>query len=92
MNEETDRYNGRGVRSRGTSDPKLDQQAVALHTATSGPPGPALRGKYRHQAAKGTRSKTSGNSGNAGRKYRCRVRQGGYNTRSYTSAGRHGKG
>jgi|HubBroStandDraft_5_1064220.scaffolds.fasta_scaffold238233_2 hypothetical protein len=57
-----------GIRSRGASDPKAaGQQAVALHTAESGPPGPKLRGKYLHHAGKSFGKKKGGNSGGVGR-------------------------
>ena len=63
-----------GVRSRGSSDPKTSPGAVAIYTAECGPPGPPLRAKYMNHAVKGTRSKTSGNSGNVGRAHRARTR------------------
>lgn len=63
------------IRSIGSPNPKeAGPQAVATHTAESGPPGPRLRGKYRHHSVKGTKSKTSGNSGKTGRRYRAYVR------------------
>jgi len=82
----------RGLRSIGANNPKeAGQQAVALYTAEAGPDGPPLRGKYLRCATKGTKSKTSGNSGNAGKRYRRKQRQGGYQTASYTAAGKFSK-
>ncbi len=62
------------IRSRSSSDPKTSPGAVAIHTAEAGPPGPRLRKKYMAQAVKGTRTKTSGNSGKVGRAHRRRER------------------
>lgn len=82
-----------GIRSKGSANPKeAGQQAVALYTADAGPDGPRLRRKYMHCSAKATRSKTSGNSGKAGRKWRRKQRAGGYQTSSYSPAGRLSKG
>lgn len=82
----------RGLRSIGSPNPKeAGQQAVALYTAEAGPDGPPLRGKYLRCAVKGTKSKTSGNSGNAGKRYRRKQRAGGYQTASYTAAGKFSK-
>ena len=82
----------RGLRSIGANNPKeAGQQAVAIYTAESGPDGPPLRSKYLCARVKQTKSKTSGNSGNAGRKYRRRLRAGGYQTASYSPAGKFSK-
>ena len=82
----------RGIRSIGSPNPKeAGQQAVALYTAEAGPDGPPLRSKYLCARVKQTKSKTSGNSGNAGRKYRRKLRAGGYQTASYSPAGKFSK-
>lgn len=63
------------MRSRGAANPKeAGAQAVALHTADTGPDGPKLRRKYTHHSVKGTKSKTSGNSGKTGRRFRAYMR------------------
>jgi hypothetical protein len=80
------------MRSIGSPNPKeAGQQAVALYTAESGPEGPTLRAKYMSHSGKNFGRKTGGNSGTTGRRYRCKVRQGGYTTRSSSPAGRISK-
>ncbi len=77
------------MRSKGAQNPKeAGPQAVHLYTADAGPDGPPLRSKYTCRNVYSFGTKRGGNSGNAGKKYRRKVRGGGYTTRSYSPAGR----